>query len=653
MGLFSADSDTWAALADAAGWFVVISKLTADPFSLFLIRTLQYRLAVAGKNFDATRRILVAFNSELPAGQDDEALRIARHYFLGQVLSRSEVPLSIAEIISIGDEYLSLSDSLSDILGAEFRQLPHHALQGPDGFFDAATVVGFTLSNRINDRPSIAEMLDACEPLPATSVRRLLWFLGGTEAVASLMFSRAILWEHQQAKPNWGAFRDLSQRAYGKAREWGLLGLAQAAAYRAVQIIDQHLDGRDEALRVAEQLAAEIGWSAAQEDGQAAIFLRDGQFGKALKIWRRILPGWQPQSEFDLQAQYSCRDAAIAAARLGEWAEAADWLADARERTGKGANALYEAALLIDGGYARWKAENSPAALSLLTDGVAAIELLPPDDTDERAYALRKRAGHTVMWIAALSDGKSTGTFTEPPPACCSRLDPVSGPRDPSTPHDIMWAHLTEFEIAADLGDDVFRKSEARLVRSPYGLVRVYFGFTRARHRLKYLLLDDLVEVAVALAEAAEIYGRYYPDGGLGRADPLPANAAMPATSQLSPDYVLSVLVSGMFALAARGKVTAELIERWRVAGRQLGLVSAVTDWFDLAESLFVTHSVDAQVIMYDGSLSWEGQVLATLRVATDDASRPAELLTAHVCWRIRYLNWARTFVLPMILNVS
>jgi hypothetical protein len=638
-GIFNADTDTWAALAEPAGWFVLVgtgegvATLNADPFSLLLIRTLQYRLAAAGKNFDAARRILVAFNSELPAGQGDEALRIARHYFLGQVLWRSEVPLSITEIISIGNEYLSLTEALSDILGPEFRKLPHHALQGPDGSFDTATVVGFTLSNRINDRPAIAEMLDAGEPLAKSSIRRLLWFIGGTEAVASLMFSRAIVWEGQQPEPDWAAFRDLALRVFGKAREWELPGFAQAAAYRAAQIIDEHLDGRDEALRVANQLAGEIGWSPAQEDGLAAIYLRNGQLADALEIWRRLLPEWQPQSEFDLQAQYSCRDAAIAAAKLGGWGEAADWFADARERTGRGDNPLYEAALLIDEGYARWKAGDSSSALALLTDGVKAIEALPPDDADERAYALRKRAGHTIMWIAALSDDKETGTFTEPPPACCSSLNPVSGPRYPSTPHDTMWAQLTEFEVAADLGDDVFRKSEARLAGSPYGLVRVSFGFTRVRHRLKYLQLDNLVEVAVALAEATEICRRYYPEGGLGGADPLPEDATIPATSELPADFVLSVLVSGMFALAARGKITAKLIEKWRAAGRQLNLVSAVTEWFDLAEMLFVTNSVDAQTIMYDGSLRWQSQVLATLRVATDDASRPAELLTSHLCW--------------------
>jgi hypothetical protein len=640
MGILNADSDTWAALAEAGSWFVLVgtgegvAPLNADPFSLFLIRTLQYRLAAAGKHFDDSRRILATFNKEkLPPGQTDEPVRFAQHYFLGQVLWRSEVPLPIADIISSGVEYLTLTDSLSDILGRGFREIPNHTLQGPDGSFDAASVVGFTLSNRINDRPGIAHLLDSCEPLPAATVRRLLWFIGGTEAVASLMFSRAIVWENQLSKPDWAALRDLSLRAYAKARDWELPGLAQATAYWAAQIIDEHLEGRDEALRVADQLAAEIGWSVAQEDGRAAIFLRDGQFAKALEIWRRILPGWQAQSEFDLQAQFSCRDAAIAAERLGEWAEAADWVAEASTRTGMGQNPLYEAALLIDEGYARWKAGDSPAALSRLADGLAAIELLPPDDADEGAYILRKKAGHTLMWMTAVTNGTPTGEFVEPPPACCSSLNPVSGPRLRSTPHDIMWAHLAEFELAADLGDKVFLEHEARLITSLYGLVRVSFGTVRVRHRLKHLKLDDLVEITVALADATEICRRYYRDGRLDGADPLPADAAMPTKSELSADLILPVLLGGMFALTARGAVTGDLIERWRASAIKLELSSAVMDWLDLAVSLFITHDVDARVAMRDPSLRPEGQTLATLRVATDDPSRPAELVTVHVRW--------------------
>ena len=35
-----------------------VTALNADPFSLLLIRTIQYRLAAAGKRFDAARRVL-------------------------------------------------------------------------------------------------------------------------------------------------------------------------------------------------------------------------------------------------------------------------------------------------------------------------------------------------------------------------------------------------------------------------------------------------------------------------------------------------------------------------------------------------------------------------------------------------------------------
>jgi hypothetical protein len=638
-GILNADGDTWFALAEAASWFVFVgiregvAPLNADPFSLFLIRTLQYRLAAAGKRFDAARRVLAAFHTELPPGQTDEALRLARHFFLSQVLWRSEVPLSVADIIATGAEYLTLNDSLSDILRPGFREIPHHVLQGPDGSFDAVSVVGFTLSSRIDDRPSVGQLLDACESLPPATLRRLLWFIGGTEGVASLMFFRAIVWENQQAQPDWAAVRDLALRAYAKARDWGLPGLAQAAAYWAAKIIDEHLEGRDEALCISDKLAAEIGWSPAQEDGRAAIFLRAGQFAEALEIWRRILPNWQPQSELDLQAQFSCRDAAIAAERLGQWAEAGDWLADARRRTGEGANPKYEAALLIDEGYARWKAGDLRAALSRFAEGITALEKLPSDDMDEGAYILRKRAGHTLMWVTATTNGTPTGSFAEPPPACCSSLNPVTGPREPSTPHDIMWAYLTEFELGAHLGDEVLREYEARLVSSPFGVVRANFGFIRVKHRLAHLMLGDLIEVGASLADATEIYRRYYREGQLGGAVPLPPDAVMPTITELPTDIVLSVLISGMFAAVAQATLSTELLRKWRSSATGMGLSPKLVAWVDLAQSLFITGSVDGQAAMRDTSLGWEGQVLATLRVATDDAARPADLLTAHVCW--------------------
>ncbi len=639
MGTFSADTDTWSALAELAGWFVLVgtgeevSAPNADPFTLFLIRLLQYRLAVAGGNDDASLAIITRFNQELPSGQIEQPLQLCRQFFLAQILTGTEIPLTVTEIVNVGTEYVNLSDALSGILSEAFHDIPEHTLQGPDRSFDTASVAGFALSNRVNDRPGMKELLDACEPLAVPVARRLLWFIGGTEAVASLLFARSWLWESRQQPPDWDAARAVCLRAYRLARHWELPGLAHAAARAAAQIVDEHLGGREEALRLADQLAAEIGWSPSQEDGRAAILLRNGDFAGALEIWRRILPGWKAQSEFDLQQQFSCRDAAIAAARLDNWSEAGDWLAEARERTGVGANPIYEAALLIDEGYARWKSGDPASALGRLTDDLQAIERLPSDEADEQAYLLRKRAGHTVMWMAGTAEKSPPKGFSAPPPACCSRLDPLSGPRVPSTPSDMTWAHLLDFEYAEQLGDNLLRAHEAQLAKSPFGLVRVTIGMLRIRDRLRTLAISDLVQLAGELVEATELCRVFYKEEGHDGADPLPATIPVPDRANLPRDLIFGVMISGIFALAARGAFTEQVTGRWQAGAAEARLSGMIDPWLELVRGLFVTEAVNATKIAHDASQGWERHIVASIKIGIDNTSRPRDFLTVHGYW--------------------
>jgi hypothetical protein len=116
-------------------------------------------------------------------------------------------------------------------------------------------------------------------------------------------------------------------------------------------------------------------------------------------------------------------------------------------------------------------------------------------------------------------------------------------------------------------------------------------------------------------------------------ADPLPLDAVMPTITELPTDIILSVLTGGMFAAVARGTLSTELLRKWSSSATGMGLSPRLVAWVDLAQSLFITKSIDSQTAMRDTSLGWEGQILAALHVANDDATRPAELLTAHVCW--------------------
>jgi hypothetical protein len=637
-GILRSDNETWEALAQSADWFVLVgtggaTRPETDVFSLFLIRLLQFRLAAAGHDDKGAASVIACIDEELPATVEGMPLRLSRYFFLGLVLLRTEVNLPMAQLVSMGLEYIRLTDELKDVLAGVHDLEFDRALAGPDGATDLAGVAGFTLTPHLTDRHSLAALLEACEPVDADAVRRLLWFIGGQEFTAQLIFDRVWLAEFETAAPDWLACREVFQRVYALARRCALSGLAQGAARAIARLTDENLNDPVEALRLAEAMAAEIGRSPGQDDWRASVLLRKGDSADALAIWRELLPRWTPRDEFDLQRTFSHRLAAVAAARLAEWTEAADWLRSARALADDVNQATYCAGLLVDEGFARWKGVDNRGALDCLVEGLTAIDRLPADDADESAYLLRKPAGHTMMWITSTAAGTPPKDFSEPPPACCSSLEPVKEARVPATPSDAMWAHILEFEFAAELGDEQFRTHEARLKASRYGVIRFTFDGLRLQCRLRSLALDDFVEVVADWTGSFALCRRYYKENGLGPFDPLPADAMPPSRQQVDTDVVLSGMLSAVFALAARGTMKKEVLDQWTASAVRAGLSAIVAPWLAFVGALFVDNTINAEAAVHDTSRPWPWQAVASIMVAIDTATGPAELLTIHAYW--------------------
>jgi tetratricopeptide (TPR) repeat protein len=637
IGIFKSDNETWEALAQSADWFVLVGTGSArrpetDVFSLFAIRLLQFRLAAAGHDDRGAASVVACIDEELGATVEGTPLRLARHLFLGQVLLHTEVNLPMALLVSMGLEYVRLSDELNDVLAEVLSPEFDHRMAGPDGAPDLANVAGSTLTTHLTDRLSLAALLEACEPVEADAARRLLWFFGGRESIAQLVFDRVWLAELKAAPPDWLACREVFERACAFARRCTLSGLAQGTARAIARLVDENLNDAVEALRLADAMAAEIGRSPGQDDERATILLHKGDTADALAIWRELLPRWTPRDEFDLQQTFSHRLAAVAAARLGEWTESADWLRSARALADEVKQTTYCAGLLVDEGFARWKGGDNRGALDCLARGLTAIDRLASDDADENAYLLRKRAGHTMMWIA---NNVSTlpKEFSEPPPACCSSLEPVKEARGPSTPSDAMWTHILQFEFAAELGDEQFRTHEAGLKASRYGVIRYIFDRLRLQHRLRNLAFDDFVEVVGDHTDSFALCRHYYKEGGLGPADPLPADATAPDRQQSDAEVVLSMMLTAIVALAARASVTKERLDQWKADVANAGLSDIVAPWLAFATAVFIDNTIKAEVAMRDQSPPWTWQAVASIRVAIDDTTRPAELMTVHWFW--------------------
>jgi phage FluMu protein gp41 len=351
-GILGSDDETWEALAQNADWFVLVGTgdamgLETDVSSPFPMRLLQFRLAAAGHDDKGAASVIACMDKELPATVEGVPLRLARHFFLGQVLLRTEINLPMAQLVSIGLEYIHLSDGLKDVLAGVYDSGFDPVMAGPDGAPDLAGVAGFGLTRHLSDRHRFAALLAACEPQGADTVRRLLWFVGGHESTAQLIFDRAWLAELETTTPDWLACRKVFEGAYALARRCALLGLAQGAARAIMRLTDENLNQAAQALQLADAMAAEVGRSPGQDDGRASILLRRGDTADALAIWRELLPRWKPKDEFELQQTFSHRLAAVAAARLGEWTEAAEWLRGARALADV-SQTTYRAGLLVD-----------------------------------------------------------------------------------------------------------------------------------------------------------------------------------------------------------------------------------------------------------------------------------------------------------------
>jgi tetratricopeptide (TPR) repeat protein len=653
-GLLTADTEIWEALAENSSWFVLVGtggaleRPQGDHFMLFLIRTLQLRLASAAKNTEAVEAVIACVNQEVPENVEGESARLIRHHFLMQIL-RTELKLPIRQILATAFEFLRLSDELGEVL-TDFKRADK-ILTGPAGTPDLAGLAGFSLMSHITDRASLATLLASCEPMDRILIRRLLWFIGGAESVAHIVCERIWVAELKQDAPDWIACREVFQRAYESGRRFDLLGLAQGAARMIARITSENLNDHGEALRLAEHMIGEVGSTPGLEDGRAAIMLAQRDHAGALGIWRNVLPHWKPRDEFDLQQAFSYRLAAIAAARLDQWQEAAKWLHGAWELANETDQAVYRAGLLIDQGYAWWKARENGHALQHMAQGLIAIQSLPSDDTDEGAYLLRKRAGYTMQWIARAESGLSPGDESTPPTfALCSSMEPAQGARLPSTPEDAIWVHLLEFELFANLGNQLFLEHEARAIASRYGLVRFAFDRLRMHYRLKNLVLTDFVEVIGHYVETFALCRRYYNKGGLQLADPLPTNATAGAIEELEVEFVLVGMLSAVFAVAARGSITRELIDQWRAGAGVAGALVILNSWLDFLDALYVSQTLNAGVEMRDGSRTWPWQAVASIRYVIDAGTSPAGLLMTHDYWaRVIPKSDCQTYALPDI----
>ncbi|MDP6926434.1 MAG: hypothetical protein QGG84_05040, partial [Rhodospirillales bacterium] len=432
-GLMDASTEVWRAIGDATFWLLHIGVATnleapvQNRATLFMFRVMQLRIAMA-TGHEALAGIVDRALDEFPPDDNSTLARVGRHILLSEVLLRSDKAQSLPQSLGWALEYVQASGNIGDVFDSEALATLDPSFIGPSGSQDFAVIAGFGLFQKIENRTDLHNLVTGLEPWSDNLLRRTFWMFEQDELLACHVLDRVWLAELKLEAPAWADLLGIYERFYVLVLRCGLNALARAAAKTILRTIDENLEAPATALERAAEFVAEIGDSPSLQAGRALVIMHAGDNVAALDLWRSALPRWKT-SDADLAPSVSYRAAAIAAARLVYWDESAELFLAGTKRIPAGGQATFRIGMIMDAGFAYWKAGNNAQALFCFATGIEELDRIQTGADVDPGYSLQRRASHTLMWVNIIVSGSSTTNFSEPLPGFCSQFDPMDGER--------------------------------------------------------------------------------------------------------------------------------------------------------------------------------------------------------------------------------
>ena len=635
--LVSESDETWQLMSDYLSWLVPIGleggvfELIERPENIFLLRLLQLNIASRIESNELSRvieRALDEFPYDEAASEDD----LARFVLLGQVLLHHPEALQVSRLLELIPSYIVEVDRLQKLIDLPQSTELAVMLRGPSGKMDPATIAGMSVVQRIKSLEGLSELLVGIENWGKNTVQRAFWMVGHDEMTSSALLNQVWLDEYQTPEPDWTRFLELTDRLYRFAVNHELVRLAAAAAKMVSRVMDENQGLSEKSLERAKEFALELGDGPSLQDGRARILTHMGRDREALELWRTALPQWNVE-EIDVNVGIGFREAAMAAARLGYWEEAAALFADGAKRLEDESVRTFRVGMTVDEGFASWKSGDDQHALECFKSGLEELESMQIEADRDPVYSLQRRIGHTGMWVSSQAAGRIVPEdYSEPIPGLCSDLEPLKGETDKGTPIDYIFASFVDFEDTCKLGDALFERYADRGTGSEHVSVRVGFLERAFRWRLEKVESDGLLMGIVGLAHCLEITRKQMATGA-GKSEEVDLSAGELELSSEAFELVRAYMLVAMFSFVAHGKVTDGLISSWRNEAEKLNLEQGLEDWFQMVEGLFVTGGMDAEEFTKVRDGSWIYQCLASLRWASGDEIDPISLIGCHGLW--------------------
>jgi hypothetical protein len=563
--------------------------------SIFL-RTAQFKIVAAAGEGDLANEVVSALLNELNGLPADELKEGSESLVLTTVLGTMGVANYLDNWIVLLSRFKRLIDSDQFL-----KSLKGDVESSPEGkgieFFGALFGIGAAGLASVDRLEFIIDELDKLD-----AGERAIWLTPLDKSFSDYSLSIDGPWAAQERDGTLNA-TDAAiryQRMAKKTGNWGIRPLSMQCWVARAVMRDEYLDDPEGALAVLDEAKATLGDDPVLSRARAKVYWRHDQHETALDILRGIAD--QLFQNSPIERAFALREAAISAAKCGEWLQAENWFLEAH-----GAGKLAETddmrvmtvGLRADAAVAALEAKGIDRALTGLAEALNGLTGIDAGLSLRAAYCHRV-VRHTVLWAQSRIEGVEVIISGEPIlmlPGACSNPDPSPSIRErPLGPIDLSWYKLAIAEVQSGLDVGIARSLGGRLVGGTIPFMEMDLRSRFLQVDIEGLAAEKFANHFVPYVESAVYLSKNLEQLKEIGFDPLsPERGEVPPLDKCSPSdpavehaTVDAILAFGIrAALAGRPAAMVELEATLRDAAETIPLVDAVFRcWNEKSSSL-------------------------------------------------------------------
>lgn len=613
-------------------WMLVFTEpssiFPASPFVSYMFSLVQFRVAVASQADSApafAERLFKQANTPIAAEIDSySAIRATTDIILAmQVFVAPRLLLEgWLNVRRLAGE----DKRLGRVARSIERKCPKAGHVFPQQSFDAI-LFSFVLSRR-GGSGYFRRFVSAVDGLSPGERQQIIAAMNANRFNLLGFVDDAWMHELTKEKPDWDEAITALEEARRAGERWGLAELSMMAARGIAVVQDEHLQKRDEALKVLADTAAAVGDGIWLRYQRGTVNYLAKNYPAAYEAWSSTFDGWPTNDETGaIYACFAFSGCGAAAGFMDKWEDAMLAFKRGQGLAIKVHRRLDALKFGIDAAYAQWRAGFRKEALGNLAEHLSEMEQLGRTDKSAEFHTTWKVLEHIIVWCRADTGAPGNLEMVTPRPGICSeaksqeRHDLVKDA--PRVPALVSWYCLAQAELYAGLGNDIYRSIVAWPdVDDPPNL-RPIFDFLHVQRALADLEFKAIPVFAESSALAlSRVAAQSVDERTLfqhSRAI-LPQPPGTPSTAS----FVEESLLGALLVASAENIPWETLLKQWRTVVTQMRSPAILTAAIDTVERSCSTTPMAIYRQLAASTFPRFSQVVASLQLVVHPETKPA-----------------------------